>query len=185
MRRQARNAPGTTPIMANLATLPLNAGALFRVVVETPRGSTQKIDYDAANDCFFVKRRLPLGVAYPFHFGFFPSTRGEDGDPVDALVLSGDAAFSGLVLMCRVVGVLKLEQREGGRRFRNDRYIVIPKSDVAHTAIESIRDLDRGRRREIEEFLAASVRLEDKKLTFRGWADRRVAIKALRVTRAA
>jgi inorganic pyrophosphatase len=167
--------------MANLAMLPLETEeGFFRAVVETPKGSTQKIEYDAQHECFFVKRRLPVGVAYPFHFGFFPSTRAGDGDPMDAIVFYGDATFSGLVLTCRLVGMLKLTQREGGRTFRNDRFIAIPKSDVVHDGIQNVRDIGKDARREIEEFLTASVRLEDKRLSFGSWLDRRAALKAIR-----
>lgn len=167
--------------MSNLAALPLeDEQGLTRVVVETPRGSILKIDYDDQLECFFVKRRLPLGIAYPFHFGFLPSTRGGDGDPLDAIVLDDAPASSGLVLACRIVGALKLSQREAGKTVRNDRFIAIPQTDIAHVHIERIGDLAKRLRKEIEEFLVQSVKLEDKKLTFLGWADRRAALKALK-----
>lgn len=170
--------------MSNLAKLPLETGNdLVRVVIETPKGSHQKIDYDDTRECFFVKRRLPQGLAYPFHFGFFPSTRGGDGDPLDAIVLHDDSAFPGLVFACRLVGMLKLSQREAGRTFRNDRFIAIPDSDMAHAEIQNARDLSKPMRKEIEEFLTASVRLEDRRLTFQGWVDRRASRKALEAGR--
>jgi len=166
--------------MANLAGLPLKIrDGLFRVVVETPKGATQKIDYDDELECFFVKRRLPLGIAYPFHFGFFPSTRGEDGDPVDAIVLYDQPAFPGLVLACRIVGALRVAQTEEGKTVRNDRFIVVPKSDMEHVSVADVQDLSADRRAEIEAFLTQSVRLERKALSFLGWSDRAAAERML------
>jgi inorganic pyrophosphatase len=82
--------------------------------------------------------------------------------------------------MCHVVGALKLEQREAGKSFRNDRFIAIPDGDIAHADIGNARDLTRDLRGEIEAFLRASVSLTGKKLAFRGWADRRTAMKMLK-----
>jgi inorganic pyrophosphatase len=166
--------------MANLAHLPLeHEGGLTRVVIETPRGSTQKVDYDETLECFVLKRRLPLGVAYPFDFGFVPSTRGGDGDPLDAIVLSDAPLFTGLVVPCRVVGMLGVSQTEQRRTVRNDRFIAIPDADVMHAHIADVGDIGRQMRREIEEFLSASITLEEKKIRFRGWLGRRAARKAL------
>jgi inorganic pyrophosphatase len=167
--------------MANLAHLPLECeGGLVRVVVETPKGSTEKIDYDDDLGCFFVKRRLPLGIAYPFDFGFLPSTRGGDGDSLDAIALSDAASFSGLVRQCRIVAVLNVSQTEFGKTVRNDRLIAVPDSDLVHAHIENLGDIDRNMRKEIEEFLAASIKLEAKKIRFRGWGNRRAALKTIR-----
>ena len=167
--------------MPNLAKLPLDADeGLVRVVVETPKGSTQKIDYDADLECFVVKRRMPAGIAYPFHFGFLPSTLGEDGDPVDAIVLSDQPAFTGLVVPCRVVAAIKVAQTEKKKTLRNDRYIAVPDCDVAHAAIVDVRDIARDMRAEIEAFLKAAIELEEKEIRFLGWDSRRAASRTLR-----
>jgi inorganic pyrophosphatase len=166
--------------MANLAHLPLELeDGLVRVVVETPQSSTEKIDYDDDLECFFVKRRLPLGIAYPFDFGFLPSTRGGDGDPLDAIVLANTPSFPGLVRHCRIVAVLNVAQTEKRKTVRNDRFIAVPGSDQTHARIEDVGDIDRDWRKEIEEFLEASIKLEEKKIRFRGWGNRRAARKAL------
>jgi inorganic pyrophosphatase len=166
--------------MANLAHLPLQLeDGLVRVVVETPKGATEKIDYDDDLECFFVKRRLPLGIAYPFDFGFLPSTCGGDGDPLDAIVLSDPPSFSGLVRHCRIVAVLRVSQTEMRKTVRNDRFIAIPASNRTHAHIEDLADIGKDMRAEIEGFLVASIKLEEKRIRFRGWGDRRAALKAL------
>src|SRR5689334_9351170 len=98
--------------MADFLSLPLWAGGgLAHVVVETPRGSRVKVAFDPELSCFAMSRALPIGLAYPYDWGFLPSTRGEDGDPLDALVLHEAPTSPGLVITCRIAGALKVTQR--------------------------------------------------------------------------
>src|SRR4029453_15828071 len=76
-----------------------------RVVIETPKGSRNKYAFDVKDKFFALKKVLPAGMAFPYDFGFVPSTRAEDGDPVDVLVLMDEPAFPGCVLTCRPIGV--------------------------------------------------------------------------------
>jgi inorganic pyrophosphatase len=163
--------------MANLAELPLtDKRGLYRAVIETPRGETRKIDYDRELECFFIKRRLPLGMAYPFHFGFLPSTLGEDGDPLDAIVLSADPTFASLTVSSRLIGALTVKQKDAGEKaLRNDRFIMVPKNDFENGRMRDIADVPNERRAEIEDFLTGSVKLEKKKLAFLGWVSARQA----------
>jgi len=99
----------------------------FFVVVETPKGSTQKYDYDEKYRYFTLKKILPAGMMFPFDFGFIPDTKGQDGDPLDAFVLSTFRTFPGCMVKCRLLGAIKAEQREkDGKTVRNDRYIMAP-----------------------------------------------------------
>jgi inorganic pyrophosphatase len=90
---------------------------LFQVVVETPKGSRNKYAFDPDNRVFELKKVLPAGMAFPYDFGFLPSTKGGDGDPLDVLVLMDEPAFPGCVLKCRVIGVIEGEQ--GNKKKRN------------------------------------------------------------------
>src|SRR5579863_4714765 len=74
---------------------------LITVIIETPKGSRNKYAYDPRDRIFTLKKVLPAGMAFPYDFGFVPSTRGGDGDPLDVLVLMDEAAFPGCKLLCR------------------------------------------------------------------------------------
>jgi inorganic pyrophosphatase len=94
------------------------------VVIETSKGRRTKIDLDARSGAFVVKSVLPGNLVFPTDFGFVPSTRGEDGDPVDVMLLSDEPGMAGLVVKARVLGVIEAEQIErDGRKVRNDRVL--------------------------------------------------------------
>ena len=103
--------------MPDLLKLPTrnNSGDVY-VVVETPRGSAAKLEYDPELRVFTLSKALFLGLTYPYDWGFIPSTKGEDGDPIDALVLHDAATAPGLVLKCKIIGVLEVLQARRGRR---------------------------------------------------------------------
>jgi inorganic pyrophosphatase len=123
-----------------------------RVVIETPKGSRNKYAFDAEEKVFSLKKVLPAGMAFPYDFGFVPSTRAEDGDPIDVLVLMDEPAFVGCVLACRPVGVIEGEQKDGKKRIRNDRIVAVEQDNHSYAAIKHIDDLGKPFVRELEEF---------------------------------
>src|SRR5262245_43582790 len=153
----------------NYLTLPtFGSQDEVHVVVESPRGSGVKLKYDAAFEAFKVSRPLPDGIVFPCDWGFVPSTSAPDGDPLDAMVLWARASFPGVVLACRLVGVLRVEQNSKtrpGTRERNDRVFAIPENAPRHATIRSVDDLPDRTKEEIEEFFRASTALEKKDLT--------------------
>src|SRR4051812_36568224 len=99
---------------------------IVNVVIETPKGSRNKIAYDPQRKLFELKSVLPTGWAFPFDFGFIPGTRGEDGDPLDVLVLMDEPACTGCLVRSRLIGVIRAKQTErNGDRQRNDRLIAV------------------------------------------------------------
>ena len=70
----------------------------IQVIIETPKGSRNKYAFDPEQRVFQLKKVLPTGMAFPYDFGFIPSTKAEDGDPVDVLVLMDEPAFPGCAL---------------------------------------------------------------------------------------
>src|SRR4026208_2108188 len=99
------------------------------VVVETRRGSAAKLEFDPELRVFTLSKALILGLTYPYDWGFIPSTKGEDGDPIDALVLHDTATAPGLALKCKIIGVLEVLQKEKHKKpIRNDRLIAVPRN---------------------------------------------------------
>ena len=146
----------STSARVNLASLPLAADDdkhTVQVVVETPKGSRNKYAFDPDMRVFRLKKVLPAGMAFPYDFGFVPSTLGADGDPIDMLVLMDEAAFPGCVLCCRVIGAILGEQREkGGKPIRNDRLVAIESANHSYAPIRHIADLGKRFVKELEEF---------------------------------
>jgi len=160
--------------MANLATLPAFIDRhTFRVVVESPRGAGVKLKYDAELQILSLSRPLPVGLIFPYDFGFVPSTKAADDDPVDVMVLWDVASFPGVVLECRAVGVVRVRQnRENHRRtsrIRNDRILAVP-TEAPRDRPGTITSAARRRLRdEISNFLVAVTILEGKDATILGW----------------
>lgn len=165
--------------MPSYDRLPTFDEEFIRVVIETPKGAAIKLSYDAELKVFGYSHPLPIGISYPFDWGFIPSTLGDDGDPLDGLVIHEAATAPGIVMKCSLLGALAVEQTEDGEKMRNDRYILCPQKQYAEDA--AIADgVPKHLRAEIEQFLQASVLNSDKKLKFLGWKNPKKALKGLK-----
>src|ERR1700720_587160 len=114
--------------MSNLIKLPTWADETrIHAVVETPRGSHCKLEFDPKLRVFTLAKPLMAGLTYPYDWGFVPSTKAEDGDPLDLLVIHDAQTYPGVVLRCRPVGILEVEQKKKGKaKERNDRVFAVP-----------------------------------------------------------
>jgi len=124
-------------------------------VVETPKGSRNKFAFNPDEHTFELKKVLPAGMAFPYDFGFVPSTKGDDGDPIDVLVLMDEPAFPGCMLKCRPIGVIEGEQVTKGNKKdkeRNDRIIAVEQDAHSWADIKTVGDLGEEFCRELEEF---------------------------------
>jgi inorganic pyrophosphatase len=95
------------------------------------------------------------GPFFPYDFGFVPSTLGEDGDPLDVLVLMDAAAFAGCLVTARLIGVIEAEQTEQGRTVRNDRLIGVAAKSITHRSLRDVTDLNSDLLGQIEHFFAS------------------------------
>ncbi|OUJ75629.1 inorganic diphosphatase [Hymenobacter crusticola] len=138
-----------------LHTLPAqNAkNSYFNVIIETPKGSRNKFAYDPETELFQLKGVLPEGSSFPYDFGFVPSTQGDDGDPLDVLVLMDAPAFTGCLLEVRLIGAIEAEQTENdGRVEKNDRLLAVSAVSREHQHLQDIKDLSPQLLHEIEHF---------------------------------
>jgi len=135
---------------------------LIVVIIETPKGSRNKYAYDVDEHIFELKKVLPAGMAFPYDFGFVPSTKGGDGDPLDVLVLMDEPAFAGCKLTCRVVGLIEGEQSNGKTKERNDRVVAVENENHSYARVKHIDDLGKRFEKELEEFFVNYHCLSDK-----------------------
>ncbi len=144
----------------------------INVVVETPRGATGKFKFDEASGLFRFSRPLPAGITYPFDWGFVPGTRAADGDPLDAMVIWDGGSYPGVLVECRPLGAIKVEQtsRAHGDRERNDRLLVVPLKAPRQDGLRDVGSLSPRVREELEHFFTAVVAFEGKGLAILGWA---------------
>ena len=153
----------------------------FHVVVESPRGSAVKLKYNPQLGAMSISRPLALGLSFPYDWGFVPSTRGPDGDPIDAVMMWDVASFPGVVIPCRAIAVVQVEQnREGhpGQRIRNDRIIAEPEGK-RRGRVETVDDLPQRVRDELAHFFAAATVLEGKDVAILGWDGAAAALKLI------
>jgi len=150
----------------------------LNVVVETPKGSHAKFDYDETLELFRLGGMLPQGSTFPFSFGFIPATQAPDGDPVDVLLLMEEPAFTGCLVACRLVGVIEAEQtEENGKTTRNDRLIAIAVHSREHADIASLKHLPKALTAEIEHFFISYNEVRGKRFKPLGYHGPRRAQK--------
>lgn len=138
---------------------------LINVVVETPRGSRNKYKYDQNLGLFRLNRVLFAGASFPFDFGYIPSTRAGDGDPVDVLVLMDAPAFTGCLVIARPIGVLRATK--DGKE--NHRLIAVCTEDKTWAPMRDLSDVPRKLLREIEQFFSWILDVEGTRHELLGW----------------
>ncbi len=147
------------------------------IIIETPRGCRNKYAYDEEAKAFRLTKIMPAGAVFPFDFGFIPNTKGEDGDPLDVLVIMDEAAYPGCIIECRIIGALKAKQTErDGTTVQNDRLIAV--SVVSHTYndITELKNLNKNVQNEIEHFFVSYNSQAGKVFKPEGWADAEEAL---------
>lgn len=138
-------------------------------VIETPKGSHHKFDYNPDLSCFELGKTLPEGMTFPLDFGFIPSTLAEDGDPVDVLVVLEFPAAMGAVLKVRLIGGIRAEQREkNGKWEENDRLIAVADHSRTLADVKTLDDLQPGTVDQLIAFFEQYNKLEGKEFRSTG-----------------
>jgi inorganic pyrophosphatase len=138
------------------------------VVIETPKGSPNKLTFEPRYGTFVLKGVLPAGAVFPFDFGFVPSTRAEDGDPLDVLVLMDAPVFPGCIVPSRLIGAIEAEQTEDGETERNDRLLAVAANSAAHRSIHELSDLSQDLIAQIEHFFVSYNEIKGKRFEVKG-----------------
>ena len=153
---------------------------LIHVVIETLRGTPYKYDYDFDFDLFRMNKILPLGMVFPFDFGFIPSTKAEDGDPLDVLLLMDEQGMQGTLVPARPIAVLEASQKEKGEEFRNDRIVAVADFSHCYKGIDHITQLNHDLPGQIEIFFKQYNLLAGKEFIPLGWQDGQKAFEMIK-----
>jgi inorganic pyrophosphatase len=156
------------------------AGSDGIVFVEIPSGARNKYEWDDEAGGIVLDRRLFTSMSYPADYGFVEGTLGEDGDPLDALVLVSEPTFPGCRIRIRVVGVFHMADEKGP----DEKLICVPLRDPGWSQVADIHDVPPPLRNEIEHFFQVYKDLENKPTETRGFGNRAEAIEALAAARA-
>jgi inorganic pyrophosphatase len=141
---------------------PLDKDGKLNVVIETPKQSRNKFKWDEDRGLWLLSKVLPAGMSFPFDFGFIPNTEGEDGDPLDVLLLMDEPAFPGCLVISRLIGAIEAEQAEKGGMVRNDRLIAVADECEMHKEVCTLDDLDPALVAQIEHFFVSYNAAEGK-----------------------
>jgi inorganic pyrophosphatase len=148
----------------------------INVVIEIPRGTSNKYEYDEELDEILLDRVLHSPMFYPTEYGFVPGTRSEDGDHLDIMVLTTYPTFPGCVLKVRPVGVLDMEDEEG----IDPKILAVAAKDPHFHEVAELDDVNVHLRKEIGHFFEAYKTLEDKWAKVAGWKGRDEAYRMIR-----
>ena len=147
----------------------------IEVLVEIPRGSRNKYEFDKERGVFFLDRVLYSSVHYPTDYGYIPGTLSEDGDALDALVVVQEPTFPGCHILARPIGVLDMNDEKG----RDHKILAVPLGDPRFSRVHDLSDLDPHWLREIENFFQTYKALEDKWTEVLGWEDAAAAERVI------
>src|SRR4051794_33163740 len=170
-------------IMPGLSSLPLQLNdetCVCRAIIETPKGHRNKFNYDDESCLFKLAGLLPQGMMFPFDFGFIPSTLGEDGDPLDIMVLMDAPAHVGCLIEVRIIGVINAEQTEDGKSETNNRLLGVAVHSYQHEDLASINDVSKTLLDQVKEFFVSYNKQRGKKFKVTGTYGPKKAIAFLK-----
>lgn len=136
----------------------------LNVVIEIPSGSKCKYELDKVCGTIFVDRIIASAVYYPGNYGFVPRTVAQDGDPLDALVLSQVSFHPGITVRVRPIGLMRMT--DGGDP--DDKVLCVPLHDPRFREVHRLADLPTSVVQEIQEFFRVYKNLEEKEVIIKG-----------------
>jgi inorganic pyrophosphatase len=149
-------------------------------IVEIPKGSRNKYEYDPEYGGIKLDRYLAASMVYPTDYGFIPDTLARDGDPLDALVCVSEATFPGCIVPVKPIGLFEMVDEKGV----DDTVLCVPCNDPGWNELERIDDLPAQLRDEISHFFSAYKDLDpDKASEAKGFSDREKALQAIEQAR--
>lgn len=152
------------------------APEIVNAVVEIPKGSRNKYEYDFEAGVMKLDRVLASSTVYPADYGFVPETLSDDGDTLDVLILITEPTFPGCVVRMRPVGMLHMVDDKGG----DDKIVGVADDDPRMANVRDISDLDEHTKNEIAHFFEVYKQLENKEVKTNGWSGKTVALEKIK-----
>lgn len=149
------------------------------IIVEIPKGSRNKYEYDKEKGIIKFDRTLFSAVHYPCDYGFITDTLAKDGDPLDALVLVWEPTFPGCLIEAKPVGAFKMWDEKGP----DEKVLCVPIRDPVWNFVETLEDVPPHLLKEIEHFFSIYKELEEKITGVEGWVDKAQALEIIKDAR--
>jgi inorganic pyrophosphatase len=151
-------------------------------IVEIPKGSRNKYEYDPKLGGIKLDRFISASVVYPTDYGYVPDTLAPDGDPLDVLVCVSEPTFPGCIVVAKAVGLFRMSDEKGP----DDHVVCVPVDDPGWNHFENVDDLPAQLRAEISHFFTVYKDLDpDRHSDVKGWADLEAALEAIEKARRA
>jgi inorganic pyrophosphatase len=155
------------------------AGPSLRCLVEIPKGSRNKYEYDHEHHVIKLDRFLFSSMVYPTDYGFIPDTLALDGDPLDAMVCVSEPTFPGCMIEVKPIALFRMEDDKG----IDDKVLCVPLNDPSWNTLEELDDISSQLRDEIAHFFSVYKDLEQKKVKVDGWYSREDALEEIEAAR--
>jgi inorganic pyrophosphatase len=151
----------------------------FSCIIEIPKGSRNKYEWDHERERLVLDRFLFSSVVYPTDYGFIPDTLSLDGDPLDVMCCVSEATFPGCMIDVKPIALFRMEDDQG----IDDKVLCVPLSDPGWNKMETLEDLPNMLRDEIAHFFSIYKDLEQKAVKVDGWYSREEAIEEIESSR--
>ena len=141
---------------------------VVNVVIEIPRGSGNKYELDKDTGAIFLDRVQPTTMKQPYDYGFLPETLGDDGDPLDAMIVIDEPLYPGVVVPSRVIGVMYMI--DDGEN--DEKLICVADDDKHYEHAQTVEDLGGHVKHKVEHYFAHYKDLQKKEVKITGWGDK-------------
>ncbi len=148
----------------------------FNVIIEIPKGSEKKYEYNEESDQIELDWVFTDGFSFPYNYGFIPQTKGGDNDPVDAFVLSSLPINKGTIIKCRAIGIIKLIDRGE----QDDKIIAVSLTDLEYNKYEDLSELSFDYKKIFEEFFKELAIQKNKVMEIKGFEGKERAEEELK-----
>jgi len=148
-----------------------NPPRVINVIIEVPKGSRNKYEYDTKMGCIQLNRVLYSPIHYPGDYGLIPQTLSEDGDPLDVLVMVGEPSFPGCIIQARPIGIFRMLDGEEP----DDKVLAVPASDPLYRDYLEIADIPQHFLDEVAHFFTVYKDLEGVRVKPLGWEESKSA----------